>query len=617
MQLLCIYPRKILRFQLVFSIHAQPNRVLDLILDAFEEQPLNRCFLPLIRRFKPTTTAHMLGFKFTMHHLPRVLRNPEPEAPPAAVVPAAKSSGSKGSAASAPVPAPVVPAPLAATDKLITNAHSDITGSDAPQSLYILAAVLIMNKLVEMEDLLPYLRPSLDRLATTLAAIEADLAQQAAAFGVVSLNAAKPAGGKDKPLGSAANSGPTVPASVDVTKDTVVSKPAATSSGRRPPLPSAPAANSGVTTLPTPPSAKPVVPLPASAPASKPPAPSNPPPVSKSASTAALNRTQSTGKLVSDKASAGSSTSEVAVKDEDAVEAARFKLFYDASQSVETAPAPGAESGEVAPEGEHTVVVRSFGEGNEVVGLIAALLSVRGWEHAKYLLNLLETHGMDPLLVMKYSADLRRAMAALLDWHLEAAYLASSTSIAGRGFSKPVSILPVVVRPVQTAKDSTRTSAPASTLDDIATFIRKVPATTEPQLQQISSVSEFPQQSSMLLSYFGYHLREFPALFARLCRLSKAYIRQLSSAAASAMVTDTTEAAVSDAALEPALALISNVLLPALSAYAENNPFLAGQVWDAISTLPFVQRFALYDRWYGGGESIVCPASLFWHCEMR
>lgn len=585
----------------------QPNRVLDLILDAFEEQPLNRCFLPLIRRFKPTTTAHMLGFKFTMHHLPRVLRNPEPEAPAAAVVPAAKANGSKGSAATAPAPA--VPASLAATDKLITNAHSDVTGSDAPQSLYILAAVLIMNKLVDFEDLLPYLRPSLDRLAATLAAIETDLAQQAAAFGVVSLNAAKPSG-KEKPLGSAVNSGPIIPASIDVTKDTVVTK-TATSSGRRPPLPAAPAANSGVTILPTPPSAKPVAPAPASVPAAKPPAPSNPPPVSMSASTAALNRTQSTGKLVSDKAGAGSSTSEAAAKDEDAVEDARFTLFFNASESVETVPSQGAETGEVVPEVEHPIVVRCFSEGNEVVGLIAALLSVRGWEHAKYLLNLLETHGMDPLLVMKYSADLRRAMAALLGWHLEAAYMASSTSIACRGFSKPVSILPVVVRPVQAPKkDITRTDVQASTLDDVAAFLRKVPTTTEPQLQQIPSVLEFPQQSSMLLSYFGYHLREFPALFARLCRLSKAYIRQVSSTAASAMVTDTTDVTISDAALEPALSLISNVLLPALSAYAENNPFLAGQVWDTISTLPFVQRFALYDRWYGGGES-----QDYCHCE--
>ena len=30
----------------------QPNRVLDLILDAFESKPTNLCFLPLIERFR-------------------------------------------------------------------------------------------------------------------------------------------------------------------------------------------------------------------------------------------------------------------------------------------------------------------------------------------------------------------------------------------------------------------------------------------------------------------------------------------------------------------------------------------------------------------------------------
>lgn len=60
-----------------------------------------------------------------------------------------------------------------------------------------------------------------------------------------------------------------------------------------------------------------------------------------------------------------------------------------------------------------------------------------------------------------------------------------------------------------------------------------------------------------------------------------------------------------DAALEPVVALLSNVLLPGLSAYDGNNPFLDGQVWAAISSLPFAQRFALYDRWYGGGEKML------------
>lgn len=590
--------------------HEQPNRVLDLILDAYEEQPLNRCFIPLIRRFKPTTAAHMLGFKFTMHHVPRVLRSSETDTPAPASAPAAAMAAKvNGSKASAPITtvAPAAAAANASNDKLIINAHKDIVGSDAPQSLYVLAAVLIMNKLVALDDLLPYLRPSLDRLAETIAAIEGGLAKQASAFGVVNLNATKPSGGKEAPLGSAANSGSNnIPVSVDATKEPVVTK-VATASGRRPPLPAAPPANSGVTVLPVPPSAKAAAPSTKAVPAVKPPVPSGAPPDSKSGSTAALNRAQSSSKLHgSDK----DKMDVVELVDEDAVDESKFTLFFDPAHAAESAQlATGAvESGEVVAEPECPVAVtpRAFCEGNEVVGLIAALLSVRGWQQAKYLLNLLETHGMDPLLVMKYSPDLRTAMAALVDWHVEAAYLSSGSSSAGRGFSKPVSILPVAVSLVGQPSAFKGSNAKAASIDPnslagLSAFLKIVPTTSEPQLQQIPSVAEFPLQSSALLSYFGYHLREYPALFARLCRLSKAYVRQLSSPT-SAMVTDSTETAGNEAALEPALALISNVLLPALSAYTENNPFLAGQVWDAISGMPFVQRFALYDRWYGGGE---------------
>jgi hypothetical protein len=94
-------------------------------------------------------------------------------------------------------------------------------------------------------------------------------------------------------------------------------------------------------------------------------------------------------------------------------------------------------------------------------------------------------------------------------------------------------------------------------------------------------------------------VREFPGLFARLSRLSRACVRLHLPAG---RVGDAALSAETDAALEPVLSLVCNVLLPALSAYQESNPFLAGQVWDILHELPFVQRFAVYDRWYGGGE---------------
>ena len=557
----------------------QPNRVLDLILDAFESKPTNLCFLPLIERFRRTSIVHILGFKFTMYHLPRVLKPVE-----ATQTTAPGTAPGSGRAATT----------AAASDNLIRSAHEDIVGSDAPQSLYVLAAMLVMNNLVDIEDLLPYLRPSLQRLIAALQGLDADLAQQAASYGVVSLNSAKATSNNKATSGTLTNTAvagtaKAIPLSVDCSAKAA----AAPSNSRRPQPPSTPApSSSGITKIPPPPQ------------------PLKAPSISLRAagSSASLGKSQSSTKLAPTE-----KTGETEGAELDVVDPSKFALFYDpanlplpASTPTEAAAAEDSKT-DSAPASANDVSLQdvtngtAYAEGNEFIGLICGLLSVRGWAQARYLLNLLEMSGADPLLVMTYSADLRCSMAALANWQLDRVYSQHCTYGAGHGFAKPLSILPLTTKAKPAERPLQQTAPPltvAQKFSSATVFVGQAPETAQPQLGRIETLDQFPHEAGLLLSYLGYHVREFPGLFSRLGRLCKASIQ-----AGTPVVNDAAgDIVTSEASNEPAISLLCNVLLPALSAYQENNPFLAGQVWDAIRALSFAQRFAIYDRWYGGGK---------------
>jgi hypothetical protein len=547
-----------------------------------------------------------------MYHLPRLLKPAEAavDVVPVASAPAAGSKTAASGGAAVPAAAPQPPV---VGDNYLRNAHADTTSSDAPQSLYILAATLIMTNLVDLEDLLPYLRPSLDRLADTLKALDADLTQQANSYGVVSLNSTKPATGKptENKLGGTststgggsggANKESPIPLSADVTKDVAV-RPSATSSARKPPAPPTPAVSTGVTMIPpAPPTVKPLPAAsagaakgPATAAASAPSASGISPRVG---SNTALSRTQSTTKL-------GGSGTKTADAVEPEVDPAKFSLFYEPSVlGIASAEADKAESAELSKDKAPSASANgAYAEGNEVLGLICALLSLRGWEQAKYLLNVLELQGMDPLLVAKYSPDLRCALAALISWQQNAVYRQHNVCGAGHGFGVPLSILPVRTAPNTTVATNTASMGLTINSKFAAAYeqVAGAPVTPQFQLLQVEELQLFPTQAGPLLSFCGYHVRQFPALFAKLCRLCRAFVRQVvSNSAAVAAVSG------AEVALEPVLNVICNVLLPALSAQQEVNPFLAGQVWETIRALPFAQRFAAYDRWYGGGKDLL------------
>lgn len=138
--------------QVVFSLIGQfdldPNRVLDLILDGFEQQPSNRSYLALLHKFRATSILHILGFKFATYY--------------------SKETESGG------------------TDSAGAAAGSSSTAQKAaPFSLFTVAAALIVEGLVVLDDLLRYLEPG---IATTAAAIKEAEDQFRAALGAKGTN---------------------------------------------------------------------------------------------------------------------------------------------------------------------------------------------------------------------------------------------------------------------------------------------------------------------------------------------------------------------------------------------------------------------------------------------
>lgn len=105
---------------LVGYFDLDPNRVLDLVLEAYEHNQDNASYLRIIARFPRASLAHLTGFKFKYQYG------------------AASEADPKG-------PRPAGPA-------------------QPSQSLYLLAARLIKHKFITIEDLYPHLQPE-DSLA--------------------------------------------------------------------------------------------------------------------------------------------------------------------------------------------------------------------------------------------------------------------------------------------------------------------------------------------------------------------------------------------------------------------------------------------------------------------
>ncbi|GMF14835.1 unnamed protein product [Phytophthora fragariaefolia] len=115
------------------------NRVLDLVLDAYEMHPRNDCFAQLLDIFKRDSLPHIMGFKFQFYK----------RDPPA------------------------------------------VEGATTPRSMYRLAATLLNKGLIKLDALLPHLSPSREDIVKVAAEHEKELIKKAGSFGQISLAAKK------------------------------------------------------------------------------------------------------------------------------------------------------------------------------------------------------------------------------------------------------------------------------------------------------------------------------------------------------------------------------------------------------------------------------------------
>ncbi|ETV96865.1 hypothetical protein H310_10146 [Aphanomyces invadans] len=111
-----------------------PNRVLDLVLDAYEVHYTNDCFMELLTEFKVDGLAHVLGFKFHYY------------------------------------------------------THQS---KPAPRSLYRLAATMIRNGLLSLAAMFSHLSPTKEAIVASAQQDRATLVERAKSYGKVNLNAKK------------------------------------------------------------------------------------------------------------------------------------------------------------------------------------------------------------------------------------------------------------------------------------------------------------------------------------------------------------------------------------------------------------------------------------------
>ncbi|CCI48802.1 unnamed protein product [Albugo candida] len=121
-------------FALIGYFHLDANRVLDLVLDAFEKQPRNMAYSELLRGYKRQSILHIIGFKFQFYK-------------------------------------------REASEENIT-----------PTSLYTLAATLIREKLIDVDELIVHLSPSKDEIVSYFLSEMKKIEQTAKNFGKVNLS---------------------------------------------------------------------------------------------------------------------------------------------------------------------------------------------------------------------------------------------------------------------------------------------------------------------------------------------------------------------------------------------------------------------------------------------
>jgi hypothetical protein len=249
---------------------------------------------------------------------------------------------------------------------------------------------------------------------------------------------------------------------------------------------------------------------------------------------------------------------------------------------------------------------RDFAGGNQVVGVVTALLLLKNWTLASEMARLFQV--VAAVNVADYP-DVASALIILISWSLDPVY--QSVGMLSLGLAAPST---------GTTQDSERglPLTPRFGGDSSNANSQEVGGDMEvdgeesegktiscEQLEAITSLDSVVGTLKPLLLALGHHLSDSPDLFSRVCRVLKARMQNL-RAAHSVVEVGGGAANVDEAALlvspefKDILMIISETLLPALTKL-ECNPALASLLWGLLSLLPFQVRFDMYRVWKGEG----------------
>ena len=580
---------------LIGRFELDPNRALDVILDAFEQQIWNLSFLQLLKLFSRNNIPHILGFKFTFYHNAIVEKEAEIIVNEPAVNAVVDKQITKGELAGkakdfgGPLPkmgitniAPTLTVPKtnsnnnppattpAATITASTTSStvpaisvSESYASSTPASLYALTALLLAADLVTIKELLPYLQPSLEETALVSIAIENALVKSIKSHGQVNLSSLDSTGTALGSAGLALTMGMGMGGS-----SSQLNVPA-------PPMPfSLQGSGSGLglgqgsngySVAPIGGFGLPIAPALGSFPVP--------------AAPFGVNRrfapgTESKGKEVNKDINTGSILG-IDVKGKKIPE---------------------------SKEPEPLIPEVLFADGNQIVGLISALLSVRCWTLAHSLILLLENQSslnsnsnVSSIDVMRFES-IREALCEFLLWSTETIYQPYS-------FSK----LNLSLKSTKDYKIRNAMKNPGidRLLKENETGISLF---KNHQMSQYSNLRTFVSDITPVLLVARHHVSTDTTLYIRLCRLLEAHIKlvaPLSSTEKSSGVkvvkNDKDNILKEDElVLQPTIEILSNVLLPSLTV-SKSNPTFSRQLWRVVMLLPFQIRYSLYDNWRGEG----------------
>jgi hypothetical protein len=379
------YIRQVL--SLIGRFELDPNRAMDVILDAFEQQIWNLSFITLLRNFSKSSIPHILGFKYTFYHSNNSIdANAEGGV---ALIPSAGDLGGKGAVRDIPAariavaPTLSLPSKSVPPSSVATGLPSTANVTTTPASLYHLTAVLLAAEMISINDMLPYMQPSLEDTASTAILKETAFKAEIRSHGSMNLTSL------EEPL-------------------VAMGKP--TLSGLAPSL-SAPLGYGNTGPL----GVVPLAPIPnALGGFGLPIAPGLGTPFLPPPSTFGLNR-----RLVPGAQDSSSNSVAAKLKEKEKEKEREKEREREKEKEKERAAQSELES-------------QPYADGNQLIGLISALLTIRCWTLAHTLILLLHSKSED-IDVLQFPA-VRDAMCDFLLWATESVY--RPLSFIRLGFSR-------------------------------------------------------------------------------------------------------------------------------------------------------------------------------------